>query len=265
MTLTNLLSGISHTIIQTGAQTEISTVTIDSRQVTQNTLFICLQGLTVDGHSFIYSAAQAGAAAIVIDDLQPYYPPNVTVILVQNSRQAMGHIAANYYGHPAKKLRLIGVTGTNGKTTVTYFIEEILRKLGRKTGLIGTIGARVGEITLNIPFATATTPDPLELHAIYAKMVEMGVQEVVMEISSHSLALYKMEGLIFDAGIFTNLTQDHLDFHGTMENYALAKAQLFAQSKISVLNGDDDYVSVMLEHSGTNPVITYGLETKSDL
>jgi len=264
MILSELLSGIPHKIIQTGESADISSVTIDSRQVVHGTLFVCQRGYTVDGHSYINNAAKAGAVAIMVEDLQQSYPTNVTIIHVQNSRQAIAYVAANFYGHPAKKLRLVGVTGTNGKTTTTYFIEETLRKLGRKTGIIGTIGARVGEIPLDISFATATTPDQLELHAIFAGMVEMGVQEVVMEVSSHALALYKMEGLIFEVGVFTNLTQDHLDFHGTMENYAAAKAQLFAQSKFAVVNNDDQYTPLMLKpHNGT--VITYSKNTVSDI
>jgi len=267
MNLDQLLSGIPHKIIQVGVDgtnADISSVTIDSRQVKLGTLFVCQRGYTVDGHSYINHAAKAGATAIMVEDLQQSYPASITVIYVQNSRQAIAYVAANFYGHPAKKLRLVGVTGTNGKTTTTYFIEETLRKLGRKTGIIGTIGARVGEVPLDISFATSTTPDQLELHAIFAKMVEIGVQEVVMEVSSHALALYKMEGLVFEVGVFTNLTQDHLDFHGTMENYAAAKAQLFAQSKFAVVNNDDQYTPLMLKpHNGT--VISYSKSAASDL
>jgi len=261
MELDKLLVGIPHEIIQKGDNTKITSITIDSRQVRPGTLFICLRGLTVDRHEFIHSAAEAGAAAVLVEKLTDNYPVNLTVIRVKNARQTMAYIAANYHGNPAEKLRLIGVTGTNGKTTTTYFIEEVLRKLGHKTGLIGTVGTRVGDTMLDIPFATSTTPDQLELHAIFAKMVEMGVQYVVMEVSSHALALYKMEGLTFDVGVFTNLTQDHLDFHGTMENYALAKAQLFAQSKIAVVNGDDEYTSQMLQLYKGSSIIKYGIHT----
>jgi len=265
MNLEALLSGIPHEIIQTGRYTEISSITFDSRQVKPGTLFLCLRGLTVDRHQFINAAAEASAAAILIETLSDTYPQNLTVIRVTNIRQAMAYIAANYYGNPAKKLRLIGVTGTNGKTTVTNFIEETLRKLGRKTGIIGTVGVRADDNPLDIPFATATTPDPLELHAIFAKMVELGVQDVVMEVSSHALEFYKMEGLIFDVGIFTNLTQDHLDIHGTMINYALAKAKLFEQSKFAVVNSDDEYTPLMLKIHGQGPYLTYGIDTQADL
>jgi len=266
MNLTKLLNGIPHEIIQTGENADVSSVTIDSRRVKPGAMFICLRGLNVDGHNFINAVTETGAAAVMVEEAGDNYPSHLTVIRVKNTRQAMAYVAANYYGHPAKKLRLIGVTGTNGKTTTTYFIEEMLRKLGRKTGLIGTVGARVGDTLLDIPYATSTTPDPLELHAIFAKMVELGVQDVVMEVTSHALALFKMEGLVFDVGVFTNLTQDHLDFHGTMVNYALAKAQLFAQSKIAIVNGDDDYVAVMLAlHNDNAPYLIYSINTSTNL
>ena len=180
-------------------------------------------------------------------------------------KTSSSYIAANFYNHPAKKLRLIGATGTNGKTTVTSFIEEILRNCGRKTGLIGTVGASINGQPMDITFETATTPDQLELHEIFAIMVEVGVQDVVMEVSSHALALYKMEGLTFDVSVFTNLTQDHLDFHGTMENYRLAKAQLFTQSNYAVVNIDDDSTPTMLEHHGSDPFTTYSIQREADL
>ena len=265
MNLETLLRGLPHKIIQSGSGEAISSVVIDSRKVKSGAMFICLRGLTVDGHKFIQSAIANGAAAVLVEDAAGSFPSNIAVIQVENTRRAMAYIAANYHGHPAGRLRLIGVTGTNGKTTTTYFIEEILRKLGRKTGLIGTVGARVGETALDIPFATSTTPDPLELHEIFAKMLEQGVQDVVMEVSSHALALFKMEGLTFDVGVFTNLTQDHLDFHGTMENYALAKAQLFAQSKTAVVNADDGYTPQMLQLYTGNSIVKYGIDTAACL
>jgi len=263
--INSLLNGIPHEIIQAGRNVDISNLAIDSRKVTPGTLFICLKGLNVDGHNFIDAAVQAGALAILVEEVPQNLPQGVVVLLVKSTRQAMAYIAANFYDNPAKKMRLVGVTGTNGKTTTTYFIEEILRKLGRKTGLIGTVGIKVDTEELDIPFATSTTPDPIELHDIFAKMLALGVQDVVMEVSSHALALYKMEGLTFDVGVFTNLTQDHLDFHGTMENYALAKAQLFAQSKFAVVNADDKYTPIMLKQHGDDPYLTYSLNVFSDL
>ncbi|MCL2527596.1 MAG: UDP-N-acetylmuramoyl-L-alanyl-D-glutamate--2,6-diaminopimelate ligase [Defluviitaleaceae bacterium] len=302
MTLEALLKNVPYEVKQLGNEgilQEISSVTIDSRKAVSGGLFICIIGLTVDGHEYIYKAAKAGASAILMekysvkemwpensgrvyprpvgydgrfqsrDTVSPgvnvVYPPGVTIIEVENTREAMAHIAANYYGHPAEKLSLIGVTGTNGKTTTTHFIEEMLRTLGHKTGIIGTNGARIGEAPIDIPFATSTTPDPMELQQIFAYMVGEGVKYVIMEVSSHALAFFKVEGLTFDVGVFTNLTQDHLDLHGTMDNYRLAKAQLFTQSRFAVVNVDDESTPVMLQHHGDKPYITYGIDKKADL
>jgi len=290
MNLKSLLTGVEHEILQVGAKKEISSIAIDSRKVNAGGLFICIIGLTVDGHEYIDAAIKAGAAAIIIEKFSNMdlwaensgrinprppgydgrfqnrsYPPGVTVIQVENTRQAMAYIAANAYGHPAEKLCLIGVTGTNGKTTTTHFIEQMLITCGQKTGIIGTNGIRVGEDIVDIPFATATTPDPLELQSILAHMVALGVKYVVMEVSSHALALYKVEGLVFDVGVFTNLTQDHLDLHGTMDNYRLAKAQLFAQSRFAVVNRDDESNDVMVAHLAGAPYMTYGIDKGTDL
>lgn len=263
MTLQVLLDGITYEKNNTHINLDeinIAHITIDSRKVVPGTLFICLRGLNVDGHDYIDAAFASGAVAILTE--QPCESVGAAIITVQNTRQAMAYVAANFYNNPAKKLRLIGVTGTNGKTTTTYFIEEILRKLGAKTGIIGTVGARVGETPLDIPFATSTTPDPLELHAMFAKMVDAGVEFLVMEVTSHALALYKMEGLAFEIGVFTNLTQDHLDFHGTMEKYKRAKAQLFLQSKFAIVNMDDEASATMLEHHGDDPYLAYGIDSQ---
>ncbi|MCL2050004.1 MAG: UDP-N-acetylmuramoyl-L-alanyl-D-glutamate--2,6-diaminopimelate ligase [Defluviitaleaceae bacterium] len=217
----------------------------------------------------------------------PNQSPTIGIISTPNTRQAMAYISANFYGtaqhsgyatcnfgdlscqaaqrHEEQlpgvehRTRLIGVTGTNGKTTTTYFIEEILRRSGRKTGLIGTTGISALGKPMDIKFATSTTPDPPELHEIFAKMHALGVQDIVMEVSSHALALYKMQGLTFDVGVFTNLSQDHLDFHGTMQEYAQAKAVMFLQSRFAVVNIDDDYARQMLEAHGEAPFYTYGL------
>jgi len=260
-----LLKNISYNVLREFSG-EITAVVHDSRIVTAGALFICLRGLDFDGHKFITQAVNAGAAAVLIeDDFTGEIPPYIGVISVKNTRRAMAFIAANFHGNPAEKMRLIGVTGTNGKTTTTYFIEELLRNCGRKTGLIGTVGISACGKLLDIEFATSTTPDPPELHKIFAQMLELGVQDVVMEVSSHALALFKMEGLVFDVGVFTNLTQDHLDFHGTMENYREAKAQLFAQSRFGVVNSDDESSQTMLNFLGENPFCTYGIENSADL
>ena len=310
MTLEGLLRDVPYEILQAGGgiSQEVSGIYIDSRRVKAGGLFICLLGLSVDGHEFIDDVARAGGLAVLVEkyceqttyvtnnqpgavrelrtnpwiegcgriyprpagytgaaQLRDSYPPGLTVIQVENTRQAMAIIAANAYGRPAEKLSLIGVTGTNGKTTTTHFIEEVLRICGHKTGIIGTLGARIGTKPIDIPFATSTTPDPLELQQIFAHMVERGVEYVVMEVSSHALAFYKVEGLIFDVGVFTNLTQDHLDLHGTMDNYRLAKALLFTQSRFAVVNAEDESTPVMLQHHGGGPYVTYGINGKAGL
>ena len=265
MELNAILQNIPHHIVQSGTTSNIQHITRDTRAVIPGTLFICLRGINTNWHHYISQVAQSGAVAVLVEELSETYPPNLTVIKVENTRHAMAHIAANYYQRPAEKLKLIGITGTNGKTTTTHFVEEILRTLGYQTGVIGTTGIKANNTPLDIPFATSTTPDPLELHAIFAKMVDLGVQYVVMEVTSHALALHKMVGLTFCVGIFTNLTQDHLDFHGTMENYANAKGQLFAQSQFAVVNKDDQYTPLMLTHHGDAPYTTYSIHALSNI
>ena len=291
VTLESLLQDIPYTVLQTGGglSQEISSITIDSRKITVGGLFICLLGLTVDGHKYIDDVASKGAGAVLVElpnnlplwpensgrvhprppDYNPAakisYPEGITVIQVENTRKSMAYIASNAHGRPAGKLKLIGVTGTNGKSTTTHFIEDILLGSGYKTGLIGTNGARVGHAPIDIPFSTSTTPDPLELHEIFAHMLENGVEYVIMEVSSHALAFYKMEGLLFEVGVFTNLTQDHLDLHGTMDNYRLAKAQLFAQSRFAVVNADDESTEMMLRYHGSDPYVTYGIDNDAEL
>jgi UDP-N-acetylmuramoyl-L-alanyl-D-glutamate--2,6-diaminopimelate ligase len=263
--LSDLFRGIPHEVLQGTTDYPVSNVVHNSRKVSAGALFVCQRGLNVDGHRYIMEAGQAGAAAFLVEDKTAEFPVDKTVIFTKNTRKVMGLIAANLYGHPAKKMRLIGVTGTNGKTTTTHFIENILRSSGRKTGLIGTNGLHVGKEILDIPFSTATTPDPLELHYIFDEMFKMGVQDVIMEVSSHALALFKMEGLTFYVGVFTNLTQDHLDFHGTMQNYHDAKALLFKASKKAVANADDPATPTMLKFYDGDPCLMYSLKTNADL
>jgi len=266
MLISDLFKNIPHRIIQGNENSlDIKQIEIDSRKVEPDTLFICITGLTTNGHDYISSAVTNGATAILVEKEDLQLPKEITVIHVENTREVMSYVAANFYDNPANKLRLIGVTGTNGKTTVTCFIEEILRNCGRKTGLIGTTGAKIGTENLDISFATSTTPDPLELHKIFAHMLKAGVQDVVIEVTSHALVLHKTKGLTFHVGVFTNLTQDHLDIHGTMENYRLAKAELFAQSKHGVVNIDDESTPTMISKLGSNPFTTYAIENKTNL
>jgi len=264
MKLKEIMQGIEYKILQEGSADEASHIAIDSRKIESGGLFICMKGLSVDGHKFIDNAAKKDAAAIVIEAEQASYPKNLTVFKVADARKSLAHIAANFYGHPEDKLRLFGVTGTNGKTSVTYIMESILQEVA-KPALIGTVGLRFDGKLVDIPFATSTTPDPPELMQIFDYIHKNNGRDVVMEVSSHALALHKMAGLNFEVAMFTNLTQDHLDFHGTMENYLAAKAKLFGQCRIAVVNKDDKYSPQIMSIGSPERWITYGIDSDCDL
>ena len=213
---------------------EAAGVSCDSRHLRKGDVFVAVRGGRFDGHDRAADALRAGAAAVVLErDLG--LPGQ---ILVPDSRAAYGVLCANLYGNPSRELRLIGVTGTNGKTTTTTVIKQALEAMGHKAGLIGTIHNEIGDLRLP---ARYTTPDPLELHALLSRMVAAGCSYAVMEVSSHALAQQRLVGCRFAAGVFTNLTQDHLDYHGTMEEYYQAKSKLFRISDIGVVNYDDPY------------------------
>jgi len=232
MTLYKLLDNAPYTASL--RDTEISAITCDSRLVEKGGLFFCIPGERADGHDYAGKAVQQGAAAIVTErDLEL---PNQ--IIVPDSRIAYSTAAANFYGNPAKKLKLIGITGTNGKTTITYLIKHILEHAGKPAGLIGTIHNEIGDMVIPAKY---TTPDPMQLHAMLARMAEAGCEYVVMEVSSHALDQKRVHGLGFECAVFTNLTQDHLDYHKTMENYYNAKKLLFSMCKTAVVNIDDEY------------------------
>lgn len=239
-------------------------MSMDSRYVQSGDLYACVPGLQVDGHDFAASAVASGAVALVVER---FLPLDVPQIRVSSVRQVMGVLAAIIYDHPSEQLELVGVTGTNGKTTITYLIEKIGIKLGKKVGLIGTLGARINGRA--IP-GERTTPEAIEVQKLLAEMVAEGVNLAVMEVSSHALVLGRVAGCEFDAGIFTNLTQDHLDYHKTMEDYLAAKSLLFSNlkgtkqlKKISILNGDDP-VFRELSQASIASVVSYGINNKVD-
>ena len=212
--------------------TEIVSITCDSRRVEEGCLFVCIEGTAVDGHRFAEAAQQAGAAAVVVQrDLGLH-----TQLMAENTRMAWAQICANWFGHPAARLKMVGVTGTNGKTTTTTLIKSMLEHEGYKVGLIGTIHNLIGERVLP---ARHTTPDPYDLQSLLALMVVEGCDYCVMEVSSHALDQRRVAGCAYEVGVFTNLTQDHLDYHGTMENYMLAKKELFSLSRMGIINYDD--------------------------
>jgi UDP-N-acetylmuramoyl-L-alanyl-D-glutamate--2,6-diaminopimelate ligase len=245
----------------------IKSIEMDSRMVQDGSLFICIEGYTVDGHDYVLQAIENGAVAIISEK-----PLNVEipVVLVKDTKRAMAVLANVFYDHPTTKFSLIGVTGTNGKTTTTHLIEKILNDTNKKTGLIGTMYMKIADQTLE---TKNTTPESLSLQQIFAKMVEQGVDSAIMEVSSHALHLGRVRGCDFNIAVFTNLTQDHLDYHETMEAYRNAKGLLFAQLgntycngtvKIAVLNGDDP-ASKEYEKMTSAQIVTYGIENECDV
>lgn len=218
--------------------TQIEDIVIDSRKVKKNSVFICINGENQNGHDYAKAAEENGACAIVAEEKVPC---NIPVIMCENTKIEMAKISSEFYGEPEKKLKIVGITGTNGKTTVSYLTKKILEVAGKKVGIIGTNEILVGDEPVGITSSTPTTPNSLELHQIFAKMLKMGAEYVVMEVSSHALDLHRVYGISYEVGVFTNLTRDHLDYHKTMENYFLAKSKLFEISKIGVINTDDEY------------------------
>ncbi len=235
---------------------EVSGIIYDSRSVGAGDLFVAIPGFEMDGHDYAASAVNAGASGIVIEHAVGGVPPQVPRIVVPSCREAVALLADAFHGHPSGSLSLVGVTGTNGKTTTAFLIDAILRTAGRTTGLMGTIHYRVGERIIEAPRTTSEAPD---VQAYLAEMLEAGASHAVMEVSSHALDLNRVLGCEFSAAVFTNLTQDHLDFHGDMESYFRAKRRFFTElsPKVSVLNFDDPY-GKRLAGEATGDVWTFG-------
>lgn len=234
---------------------QISAIAVDSREVIQGSMFVCIRGMRTDGHSYIENAIARGAAYIVTQIGATYEKQSGMIFLeVPDTRKAAACLYHAWYGYPTKKMRIIGVTGTNGKTGVTCMIKAILEAAGKKCGLIGTLGCESAgrrlHATSSDPMAAMTTPDPQILYRLLAEMVTDGVQYVLMEATSHALALGKLEPIAFDMAVFTNLTPEHLDFHGDMEHYANAKAALFSKSQYAVINSDSPYADHMIQRTG---------------
>lgn len=248
---------------------QIAEVQYDSRKVRPGDLFVAIRGIAVDGHLFIDNAIGNGARVVVLDNdtvRSDYFflHTGVVKVLVPDTRAALAQIAANYFGHPSRRLRLVGLTGTNGKTTTAHLVKSILTAGGEKVGLIGTIDYQIGSEVFP---ATHTTPESLELNELFAGMLKAGCTAAAMEVSSHALAQHRVDGIQFRLGVFTNLTQDHLDYHGTMEEYFEAKKILFdmlAPDALAVTNADDPYGRAIV--GGTRArVITYGIAAAADV
>ena len=239
MKLQELLKDVAVLSCTAAEDLEIHEVRYDSRAVQPGDLFVAIRGYATDGHKYIDKALAQGAAAIVCEQA----PAGVPAVVVENSRRALAEIAANRFGHPADSMVMLGVTGTNGKTTTTYLVKHILEDAGHKVGLIGTNQNLIGDEVIE---TERTTPESYELHALFARMRDAGCTHVIMEVSSHSLVLDRVHGIRFAVGAFTNLTQDHLDFHKTMEAYRQAKAILSTISDKGVINLDDPAAKAML-------------------
>ena len=237
MLLSELMQGID--VKNNYSDTEISCIVTDSRKIEKDCAFVCIKGKSFDAHTVAGEAAQKGAAAVIA--AHEIDAPNT--LIVGDTACALSLMCSNYYGKPSRSLKLIGVTGTNGKTSVTHMIKRILEHSGKRVGLLGTVNYMSGGSVISP--ASLTTPEALDLHRTFKNMVDSGCEYCVMEVSSQALAQKRCAGLKFDVAAFTNLTQDHLDYHGTMENYAIAKSMLFIQSKAAVFNFDDEYCAVM--------------------
>lgn len=253
MLLNELLKSIDYLSYENQDNIEIKNICYDSRKVEHGSLFVCIKGFESDGHQYAESAINKGAVAIVCED---DIDCNIPKIKVKNSRKAMSFLSACFFGYPSKKLQMIGITGTNGKTTSTYLIKGILEACGYKVGLIGTNQNMIGDRVLP---SERTTPDSLELNMLLKEMVDEKVNYVVMEVSSHSLYLDRVAEIDFKVSAISNITQDHLDFHKTMEAYIEAKSILFNKSEISILNIDDSSYSYM-KKKAKGDVLTYGID-----
>ena len=258
MKLQAILQGLEPLEVHADLSREITGICYDSRAVKPGNLFVAICGYDTDGHKYIPMALEKGAACVLCEKA----PAEGEYVLLSDTRRGLALAGANWYGNPAGKMTMIGITGTNGKTTTTYLVKHILEDcLGAKVGLVGTIQNMIGDEVLH---TERTTPESLELQALFRHMADAGCTHVVMEVSSHALSLHRVDGVTFDVGVFTNLTQDHLDFHKTMEEYCRAKAMLFARSKVGAVNVDDPWAKEILAHA-TCPVITYSAKGQAAL
>ena len=258
MKLQAILQGLEPLEVHADLSREISGICYDSRAVKPGNLFVAICGYDTDGHKYIPMALEKGAACVLCEKA----PAEGEYVLLSDTRRGLALAGANWYGNPAGEMTMIGITGTNGKTTTTYLVKHILEDcLGAKVGLVGTIQNMIGDEVL---YTERTTPESLELQALFRHMADAGCTHVVMEVSSHALCLHRVDGVTFDVGVFTNLTQDHLDFHKTMEEYCRAKAMLFARSKVGAVNVDDPWAKEILAHA-TCPVITYSAKGQAAL
>ena len=262
MKLTKLLERLEYTCLQGSMDQEIQEVVADSRKAKEGSLFICIRGAVVDGHTFAKNVAAQGTKVIVAEEAVEV-PEDVTVILVKDTRYAMALIAAAYYGYPGEQLKVIGITGTKGKTTTTYMVKSILENAGYKVGLIGTIETIIGDTV--IPSAN-TTPESLLVQKYFRQMLDAGCDCAVMEVSSQGLMLHRTAGFTFEVGIFTNIEPDHIgpNEHTSFEHYMECKKMLLRQCKVGIVNRDDEHFEQIIE-GHTCKLETYGFSEEADL
>jgi len=266
--LRQLIDGFPHAVLEGELDQEVTAIEYDSRRVRPKSLFVCIRGRRHDGHLFVPEAARRGAVAFVVErDIRAVGGKRVpgTILQVEACRPALAHLATRFYDRPSRELALVGITGTNGKTTTSYLCEAVLEAGGRRVGVIGTVEYRCGGISQE---ADRTTPEASDLQALLSWIRAQGGDVAVMEVSSHSLAMHRVEGCDFDVAVFTNLTQDHLDFHATMEAYFEAKARLFTMLRhkggTAVINLDDP-AGKRLREVTDGAVVTYGLSAQADV
>ena len=263
MKLENLVEGLGVLEVKGDLQREVGGVQIDSRRINDGDLFIAVNGTVSDGHNYISKAVESGAVAVLCEVLPADIAEDVTYIKVENTEQVVGKVATTFYGNPTEKLKLVGVTGTNGKTTIATVLYEMFRKMGHKAGLLSTVVNYIdGEA---IP-TEHTTPDPITLNALLARMVEAGCEYAFMEVSSHSVVQNRIGGLKFAGGLFTNITRDHLDYHKTFDNYIKAKKQFFDNLPVdafAITNIDDKNGMVMVQNTKAR-VRTYSVHSPAD-
>ena len=263
MKLIELLKYVTPQTIIGNQEIDITGVNIDSRKIEKSHLFVAIKGTQTDGHRFIPKALELGAVAVLCEDLPEDLQPGVTYVQVASTEAAVGPVATMFYGEPSKQLKLVGVTGTNGKTTIATLLYNMFRKFGHKCGLLSTVCNYIEDEA--IP-ADHTTPDPIELNKLLAQMVDAGCEYAFMECSSHAIAQQRIGGLVFAGGIFTNLTRDHLDYHKTFENYRDAKKAFFdglSKDAFAITNADDKNGSVMVQNCKAQ-VKTYSTRTMAD-
>lgn len=261
MKLADLLKKLKYTCVKGTTDVDITTVAYDSRRVERGSLFICIKGAVADGHRFAEAAVNKGASALVVED-DVTVPENVTVIRVKDSRYALACISAEYFGNPADKLKVIGITGTKGKTTTTYLVKSILDSAGHKCGLVGTIETIIGDKVIK---ASNTTPESYVLQDYFKQMVDCGCDCVVMEVSSQGLMLHRTAGFTFEIGIFTNIEPDHIGphEHKDFNDYLHCKSLLFKQCRHGIVNIDDKHADYIINNASCD-IVTYGFSEKAD-